>query len=38
VARRQSAEPLGEEGWAAVSALGSLSDMTILARARLGAA
>jgi aminoglycoside phosphotransferase family enzyme/predicted kinase len=37
VARRQSAEPLGEEGWAAVSALGSLSDTTILARARLGA-
>jgi uncharacterized protein len=37
VARRQSAEPLGEEGWAAVSALGSLSDTTILARACLGA-
>jgi aminoglycoside phosphotransferase family enzyme/predicted kinase len=37
VARRQSAEPLGEEGWAGVSALGSLSDTTILARARLGA-
>jgi uncharacterized protein len=37
VARRQSAEPLGEEGWAAVSASGSLSDTTILARARLGA-
>ena len=36
VARRQSAEPLGEEGWAAVSASGSLSDTTILARARLG--
>ena len=38
VARRQSAEPLGEEGWAAVSASGSLSDTTILARARLQAA
>jgi uncharacterized protein len=38
VARRQSADPLGEEGWAAVSASGSLSDTTTLARARLKAA
>ena len=35
VARRQSAEPLGEKGWAAVAASGSLSDTTVLARARL---
>jgi uncharacterized protein len=38
VARRQSADPLGEEGWTAVSASGSLSETTILARARLEAA
>ena len=38
VARRQTAEPLGEKGWAAVAASGSLSDTTILARARLKAA
>ena len=36
VARRQVAEPLGEKGWAAVAASGSLSDTTALARARLG--
>ena len=36
VARRQTAEPLGEKGWAALAASGSLSDTTILARARLG--
>ncbi len=35
VARRQRAEPLGEKGWAAVEASGSLSDTTLLARARL---
>ncbi len=35
VARRQRAEPLGEKGWAAVAASGSLSDTTLLARARL---
>jgi uncharacterized protein len=35
VARRQTAEPLGEKGWAAVVASGSLSDTTALARARL---
>ena len=37
VARRQTAEPLGEKGWAALPASGSLSDTTALARARLGA-
>jgi aminoglycoside phosphotransferase family enzyme/predicted kinase len=36
VARRQTAEPLGEKGWAAVVASGSLNDTTVLARARLG--
>ena len=36
VARRQTAEPLGEKGWAALPASGSLSDTTALARARLG--
>ena len=36
VARRQTAEPIGEKGWAALSALGSLTDTTALARARLG--
>jgi uncharacterized protein len=35
VARRQSADPLGEEGWAAISASGSLGDTKILAQARL---
>jgi uncharacterized protein len=35
VARRQTAEPLGEKGWAAVAASGSLGDTTVLARARL---
>ena len=35
VARRQTAEPLGEKGWSAVAASGSLSDTTALARARL---
>ncbi len=35
VARRQTAEPLGEKGWAALSASGSLSDTMVLARARL---
>ena len=35
VARRQTAEPLSEKGWAAVAASGSLSDTTVLARARL---
>ena len=38
VARRQTAEPLGEKGWAAVAASGSLSDTTALARARLRSA
>ena len=38
VARRQTAEPLSEKGWAALPASGSLSDTTALARARLGAA
>jgi hypothetical protein len=37
VARRQTAEPLGENGWAAVAASGSLSGTTALARARLRA-
>jgi uncharacterized protein len=35
VARRQRAEPLGEKGWAALAASGSLHDTTVLARARL---
>jgi uncharacterized protein len=35
VARRQTAEPLGEQGWAALSASGSLSETTALARSRL---
>jgi uncharacterized protein len=35
VARRQTAEPLGEKGWAALEASGNLSDTTALARARL---
>ena len=35
VARRQTAEPLAEKGWAAVAALGSLSVTTALARARV---
>ena len=35
VARRQTAEPLSEKRWAAVAASGSLSDTTVLARARL---
>ena len=34
VARRQSAEPLGERGWAAVSAAGDLAETTNLALAR----
>jgi hypothetical protein len=37
VARRQTAEPLGERGWATLAASGSLSDTTALARARLRA-
>jgi uncharacterized protein len=36
VARRQTAEPLAEKGWAVVAASGSLSDTTALARSRLG--
>jgi uncharacterized protein len=36
VARRQTAEPLREKGWAAIPASGSLSDTAALARARLG--
>jgi uncharacterized protein len=35
VARRQAAEPVGEKGWAAIPASGSLSDTTVLAGARL---
>ena len=35
VAGRQTAEPLGERGWAAVSAAGDLSETTSLALARL---
>jgi uncharacterized protein len=35
VARRQTAEPLREKGWAALTASGSLSDTTALAKARL---
>jgi hypothetical protein len=35
VARRQTADPVGEKGWAALAASGSLSDTTALARARL---
>ena len=35
VARRQTAEPLREKGWAALDASGSLADTTALARARL---
>ncbi len=35
VARRQTAEPLREKGWAAIAASGSLSDTTVLARVRL---
>jgi uncharacterized protein len=35
VARRQTTEPIGEKGWAALAAAGSLSDTTALARARL---
>jgi len=38
VARRQTADPLREKGWAALAASGSLSDTTALARARLRAA
>ena len=38
VARRQTAEPLSEKGWAAVAASGSLSDTTAFARARLRSA
>jgi predicted kinase len=36
VACRQTAEPLGEKGWAVVAASGSLNDTTVLARAQLG--
>jgi uncharacterized protein len=36
VARRQTAEPLAEQGWAAVAASGSLSDTKALARSCLG--
>jgi uncharacterized protein len=35
VARRQTAERLDEEGWAAIAASGSLSDTKALARSRL---
>ena len=35
VARRQRAEPLGEKGWAALDASGSLADTAALAWARL---
>jgi uncharacterized protein len=35
VARRQTVEPLGERGWAALSASGSLAHTKALARARL---
>jgi uncharacterized protein len=35
VARQQTAEPLGEKGWAALPASGSLRDTMLLARARL---
>ena len=35
VARRQTAEPLGEKGWSALAASGSLSETAALARARL---
>jgi hypothetical protein len=35
VARRQTAEPLGERGWTLVDASGRLSDTTLLARVRL---
>jgi hypothetical protein len=35
VARRQTAEPLGERGWAALGAEGNLSETTSLALARL---
>jgi uncharacterized protein len=35
VARRQTAEPLTEKGWAAVAASGSLSDTLALARSHL---
>ncbi len=35
VARRQTAEPLAEKGWAAVAASGSLRDTTAIARSRL---
>jgi uncharacterized protein len=38
VARRQTAEPLGEKGWAALTASGSLSDTTVLAWGRLSGA
>jgi predicted kinase len=38
VARRQTAEPLSEKGWAAVAASGSLSDTTAFARTRLRSA
>ncbi|HEY1887432.1 MAG TPA: AAA family ATPase, partial [Roseiarcus sp.] len=37
VARRQTAEPLGERGWATLAASGSLSGTAALARARLAA-
>ena len=35
VARRQTSDPLGEKGWMALAASGSLSDLTALAKARL---
>jgi len=38
VARRQKADPLVERGWVQVSASGSLSETTVLARAWLGGA
>ena len=37
VARRQTMDPLSERGWKALDASGSLSDTTVLARARLRA-
>jgi predicted kinase len=36
VARRQTAEPLAEKGWATVAASGSLRETLDLARSRLG--
>jgi predicted kinase len=35
VARRQTADPLAEKGWAALAASGSLTGATVLAQMRL---